>query len=426
MWKIKGAWPLFLSIFFTNFALMGHFVFTQKVIATHYSGSELLFWGALLQSFFLLPFLCLVVPASFFSNRFSKSRVIAWSSLVMTASFIATGVFYTLKFYNLAIFFTLLTASAFAVHSPAKYGILKEMFGTKLLGYANGFLQIFSVAALVLAALMVPGLDAVESSFDSAPTVKEFLRKTVAWPWVFMGVSLLSTVFAFFVPKVGREYASARHSSVMRNVVHTWKLPTVRACIVGISIFWAGVQIFVMTFQQDATGSATLALFKNGIFFAVIGLMLGSFIVARASKDFIETGLVPMGALGSSICLLLVPFLSSSVAIDVVFLLLGFFGSMFLVTLNALLQFNTVPTNSGRILAVSNLIQIVILAIFLGIETLIIHYTQKLFPNEQHLSFPIFFLLLALISFIGFTYSLKHLPQALLRSLLRTFFSPTG
>ena len=423
MWKIKGAWPLFLSIFFTNFALMGHFVFTQKVIATHYSGSELLFWGALLQSFFLLPFLCLVVPASFFSNRFSKSRVIAWSSMVMTASFIATGVFYTLKFYNLAIFFTLLTASAFAVHSPAKYGILKEMFGTKLLGYANGFLQIFSVAALVLAALMVPGLDAVESAFDSAPTVKEFLRKTVAWPWVFMGVSLLSTVFAFFVPKVGREYASARHSSVMRNVVHTWKLPTVRACIVGISIFWAGVQIFVTAFQQDATGSETLALFKSGIFFAVIGLMLGSFIVARASRDFIETGLVPMGALGSSICLLLVPFLSSGVAIDVVFLLLGFFGSMFLVTLNALLQFNTVPTNSGRILAVSNLIQIVILVIFLGIEMLIIHYTQKLFPNEQHLSFPIFFLLLALISFIGFAYSLKHLPQALLRSLLRTFFS---
>lgn len=423
MWKIKGSWPLFLSIFFTNFALMGHFVFTQKVIATHYSGPELLFWGALLQSFFLLPFICMVVPASFLSNRFSKSRVIAWSSLVMTASFIATGVFYTLKFYNLAIFFTLLTASAFALHSPAKYGILKEMFGTKLLGYANGFLQIFSVAALVLAALMVPGLDAVESTFDSAPTVKEFLRKTVAWPWVFMGVSLLSTVFAFLVPKVGREYASARRSSVVRNVVHTWKLPTVRACIVGISIFWAGVQIFVMVFQQDATGSETVALFKNGIFFAVIGLMLGSFIVARASKDFIETGLVPMGALGSSICLLLVPFLSSAVTVDIAFLLIGFFGSMFLVTLNALLQFNTVPTNSGRILAVSNLIQIVILGLFLGLETLIIHYTLKLFPNEQHLIFPIFFLLLALISFIGFAYSLKHLPQALLRSLLRTFFS---
>ncbi len=423
MWKIKGAWPLFLSVFFTNFALMGHFVFTQKVISTHYSGGELLFWSVLFQSFFLLPFICFVVPASFFSNRFSKSRVIAWSSLVMTASFIATGVFYTLKFYNLAIFFTILSASAFAMHSPAKYGILKEMFGTKLLAYANGFLQIFSVAALVLAALMVPGLDAVESTFDSAPTVKEFLRKTVAWPWVFMGVSLLSTIFAFFIPKVGREYASARRSSVVRNVVHTWKLPTVRSCIVGISIFWAGIQIFVTIFQQDSTASEIVARFKDGIFFAVIGLMLGSFIVARASKDFIETGLVPMGALGTSICLLLVPAFSSSVAVDVVFLWLGFFSSMFLVTLNALLQFNTVPTNSGRILAVSNLIQILILLLFLGVEALIIHYMQELFPDKQYLIFPTLFFLLALISFVGFTYSIKHLPQALLRSLLRTFFS---
>lgn len=423
MWKIKGVWPLLLSVFFTNFAVMGHFVFTQKVIATHYSGSELLFWNVLFQSFFLLPFIFMVVPASFFSNRFSKSRVIAWSSVVMTASLIATGVFYTLKFYNLAIFFTLLTAAAFAVHSPAKYGILKEMFGTKLLGYANGFLQVFTVLALVLAALMVPGLAAVESTFDSAPTVKEFLRKTVAWPWVIMTVSLLATVLAFFIPKVGREYASARRSSVVRNVVHTWKLPTVRACIVGISIFWAGVQIFVFVFQQDSTWNETIALFKNGIFFAVLGLMLGSLIVARASKDFIETGLVPMGALGSSICLLCIPFLSSPILIGIVFFLVGFFGAMFLVTLNALLQYNTEPTNSGRILAVSNLIQIVILGLFLGFETLVIHYTQKLFPDEQHLVFPIVFFLLALISFVGFAYSLKHLPQAMLRSLLRTFFS---
>ncbi|MEE3339211.1 MAG: MFS transporter [Hallerella sp.] len=423
MWKIKGAWPLFLSIFFTNFAVMGHFVFTQKVIATHYVGSQLLFWSALFQSFFLLPFVFMVVPASFFSNRFSKSRVIAWSSVVMTASLIATGVFYTLKFYNLAIFFTLLTASAFAIHSPAKYGVLKEMFGTKLLGYSNAFLQIFTVAALVLAALLVPGLDSVDATLNSAPTVKQFLRKAVAWPWVFMAVSLVATVLAFLIPKVGREYASVRRSSVVSNVVHTWKLPTVRACIVGISIFWAGVQIFVTVFQQDSNWSDSIALFKNGLIFAVLGLMLGSFIVARASKDFIETGLVPMGALGSSICFLLVPFLNSQFLVSVVFFLIGFFSSMFLVTLNALLQYNTVPTNSGRILAVSNLIQIVILGIFLGVETLIIHYTLRLFPDEHHAVFPVLFFLLAVISLVGFAYSLKHLPQALLRSLLRTFFS---
>ena len=341
----------------------------------------------------------------------------------MTASFIATGVFYTLKFYNLAIFFTLLTASAFAVHSPAKYGVLKEMFGTKLLGYSNAFLQIFSVAALVGAAILVPGLDSVDVTLNSAPTVKQFLRKAVAWPWVFMGVSLVSTVLAFFIPKVGREYASVRRSSVVNNVVHTWKLPAVRACIVGISIFWAGVQIFVTVFQQDSNWSDSIVLFKSGLIFAVLGLMIGSSIVARASKDFIETGLVPMGALGSSICFLLVPFLTTQFLVSFVFFLIGFFSSMFLVTLNALLQYNTVPTNSGRILAVSNLIQIVILGIFLGLETLIIHYTPRLFPDERHAIFPVLFFFLAVISLIGFAYSLKHLPQALLRSLLRTFFS---
>ena len=425
MWNVKGTLPLFLSIFGTTFAVMGHFVFTQKVLSTHYEGGELLFWSAWFQAFYLLPFIYMIVPASFFSNRFPKNRVLAWTSVVITASFIATGIFYTLKFYNLAIFFTLLTASAFAVHSPAKYGILKEMYGTKQLGFANAVLQIISVIALALAALLVPGLDSVESAFEGSLTVKEFLGKTVAWPWIFMGISALSTVAAFFVPSVRRGYASARRSSVFRNLAHTWKIPTVRACMVGISIFWIGVQIFVMVFQQQASASnETIALFKNGIFFAVIGLLLGSLIVARASREFIETGLVPMGALGSSICLVIVPFLSSQVAIAIAFFLVGTFSGMFLVTLNALLQFNTAPTNSGRILAVSNLIQIVLLGAFLGLETIVLHNVQKFFPEYQSWIFPGFFIAFAILSFIGFAYSLKHLPQALLRSLLRTFFSP--
>ena len=425
MWNVKGTLPLFLSIFGTTFAVMGHFVFTQKVLTTHYDGSQLQFWSACFQAFFLLPFIYMVVPASFFSNRFSKNRVLAWTSVVITASFIATGVFYTLKFYNLAIFFTLLTASAFAVHSPAKYGILKEMYGTKSLGFANAVLQVISVIALALAALLVPGLDAEDSAFDGSPTVKEFLSKTVAWPWVFMGISAISTLAAFFVPQVHRGYASARRSSVFRNLAHTWKIPMVRACMVGISIFWIGVQVFVMVFQQQtAAPNETLALFKNGIFFAILGLLLGSIIVGRASKDYIETGLVPMGALGSSVCLVIVPFLSSQVFIDVAFFLMGAFGGMFLVTLNALLQFNTTATNSGRILAVSNLIQIVLLGAFLGLESVVLYNVQTHFPEYRSWIFPGFFIALALISFVGFTYSLKHLPQALLRSLLRTFFSP--
>ena len=92
MWNVKGTLPLFLSIFGTTFAVMGHFVFTQKVLTTHYDGSQLQFWSACFQAFFLLPFIYMVVPASFFSNRFSKNRVLAWTSVVITASFIATGV----------------------------------------------------------------------------------------------------------------------------------------------------------------------------------------------------------------------------------------------------------------------------------------------------------------------------------------------
>ncbi|MCK9182151.1 MAG: MFS transporter [Fibrobacteraceae bacterium] len=415
MWKTKGTLPLFLSILGMTFATMGHFVFTQKVLANTCQGSDFLWRSALLQSFFLLPFIFMIVPASYFSNRFPKSRVIQWTSVVMTISLVAIAIFYTLGFGTLAFFFTLLLASAFAVHSPAKYGILKEMYGPKFLGYSNGCLQIFSVAALVLAALMIPGLDAVESAFDDAPTIKEFLRKAVAWPWVLAGVSLLSTVSSFFIPKVGREYASMKMSSAVITVTHTWRNPVVRACIVGIALFWGMVQVFVLVFQQDDS-LQVITLFKNSLGFAILGLMVGSVIVARASREFIETGLVPLGALGASLCMFAVPFLTSPVFVAILFFAIGLFGGMYVVTLNSLLQYNTRPANAGRILAVGNMVQIVALGVLLGLEMLVLRYTSVQDST-------VFFFATAVISFAGSLYAIKHLPQALIRSILRTFFS---
>ena len=131
MWKIKGTRPLFFSVAAATFVMMGHFIFTQKVIADAYPSSPFLWESAVLQGLFLLPFIFMIIPASYLSNKFQKSRVIQWSSVVMSVSMLCIALFYTLGFAYLGFWFTLLLTAAFAVHSPAKYGILKEMFGTR-------------------------------------------------------------------------------------------------------------------------------------------------------------------------------------------------------------------------------------------------------------------------------------------------------
>jgi acyl-[acyl-carrier-protein]-phospholipid O-acyltransferase/long-chain-fatty-acid--[acyl-carrier-protein] ligase len=204
MWKTKGTIPYFVSMFASTFVLMGHFIFTQKLISDTYAAEQFLWESALLQGLFLLPFVFMIVPASFLSNKFPKGRVITWTSVVMTLSVLCIAIFYTLDLAQLGYWFTLLLASAFAVHSPAKYGILKEMYGTRHLGYANAYLQVFSVAALICASwMMIGGLAFGRAAFNEIPTISELLSKTVALPWILLGFSVLSTIFFIFYSESG-------------------------------------------------------------------------------------------------------------------------------------------------------------------------------------------------------------------------------
>ncbi|MDR1759756.1 MAG: MFS transporter [Fibrobacter sp.] len=414
MWKTRGTIPYFISIFAATFVQMGHFVFTQKVLNSTYGTHQFLLESALLQGLFLLPFIFMIIPASYFSNKFPKEKVIAWTSAAMTVSMLLIALFYSLGFAQLGFWFTLLLASAFAVQSPAKYGILKEMFGTRYLGLSNAYLQIIMIAAMLVSSwLMIFGVSVVAHAV-AEPTIKLLLSKTVALPWILLGMSVLSTVMAFCIPKIGTESPKIRMRSPRKIFSSTWSSPVVRASILGLAILWGMIQVFVLVFQ-DTSGSQVMSVLQNSLVFTFVGLVIGSIVAGRASRDFIETGLIPLGALGTTLCMLLIPFTSHLLASGLLFALVGFFAGLLLVVLNSLIQFYTRPTNAGRIISVSNMIQIIVLGVFLGIYVLLLRYTPV---QTNHLFFG-----LAIISIIGFTWAIRKMPQALLRSLLRTFFS---
>ncbi|HHX16038.1 MAG TPA: MFS transporter [Fibrobacter sp.] len=415
MWKTKGTIRYFISVFATTFVQIGAFIYAQKVIASTTSGSEFLLESFLLQGLFLAPYIFMIVPASYFSNKFPKQKVLAWSSLFMTAAMIAMSVCTTMGMPKLAYWLTLALAAGFAINSPAKYGILKEMFGTPNLSYANAFLQLVSIASLVAASwVMTFGVGFATRTFSDSPSLLDFLSKSIAFPWILTGFSVLATVISFFIPKIGHEDPFSKVRSAKRTIVSTWSNKSVRATIIGLSMFWAMAQVFVLVFQ-DTSGVQSLSVLKNSLFHTFIGLTIGSFIAARVSQNFIETGLIPLGVLGAAFAMFLIPFTLNPFLLAILFSLIGLCGGLLLVPLNALLQFNTRPNTSGRILAVSNMVQAMVLAIFLLVYALLINYT-KITPHHLFVGFGLIFL-------AGFTWSISNMPQALLRSLLRLMFS---
>lgn len=415
MWKTKGTVRYFISVFAITFVQIGVFIYTQKVIARTASNQAFLWESLVLQGLFLLPYILMIVPASYFSNKFSKQKVLAFSSLFMTLSMIAMAVCTTVGFPKTAYWLTLALGAGFAIHSPAKYGILKEMFGTARLSYANAFLQLVSIAALITASwVMTSAVNWATRTFSDSPSLTDFLSKSIAFPWILTGFSVLATVMSFVIPKIGHEDPFLKMRSAKRTIVSTWSNKNVRATIIGLSMFWAMAQVFVLVFQ-DSSGVESLSVLKNSLVHTFIGLTIGSFIAAKVSQNFIETGLIPLGVLGASFSILLIPFTVNPIVLAILFGLVGLFGGLLLVPLNALLQFNTRPNTSGRIIAVSNMVQTIVLAVFLIVHALLLYYTEMT-PHQL-------FMGLGLIFLVGFTWSIYNMPQALLRSLLKLVFS---
>ncbi len=304
MWKTRGTTRYFLSILAMTFVQMGVFLYAQKILSGSFvdveSGQT---WQAfMLQIFFLAPYILMVFFAGFFTNKFSKNKVLAWSALTMTVFVIAQAVLVTCNCPRVAFWLSIGLSCGFAIHSAAKYGILKEMFGVRNLSYANAFLQIFGLGGIICASwLAVVGVNLINlESLQSYAAVHLITSKSIVIPWILAGVAVLGTVSSFLVPKVKYENKNVNIQNVKKHLSLGWRVPTLRASIIALSMFWALAQVFVLMYQ-DVSGSYDIDTIQNYLAFAIAGLMVGSIIAATKSRDFIETGFIPMGMIGVSV-----------------------------------------------------------------------------------------------------------------------------
>ncbi|MGC6567093.1 MAG: hypothetical protein ACON38_15960, partial [Akkermansiaceae bacterium] len=108
----------------------------------------------------VLPFVMFAPTAGWLADRFPKSRIIRWSSwfqmavLMLMGLGLWVGAFFgeesTSLALSLVIFAFFLLAVQSALLSPAKMGVVKELLGSKRLGFANGVLEGTVILAILL------------------------------------------------------------------------------------------------------------------------------------------------------------------------------------------------------------------------------------------------------------------------------------
>ena len=417
----------FLSFYgfaFTQVALSTALVAYMELEFSHAGFTAMGSWQFyVLHLLFLLPCVLLITPAGYFSDKFPKERVLRITTLLSLPAVALFGysvyaASLPLAFVAIGLFFVLQ-----AFQSPAKNGYMKELVGVRSLAKGSGILMILMFFTLVLSG----GLTAYAYMRIQQPAPDTLGQFQVLAPVgiVLVGLELLAVILSFRLPSIGvydetLKFPWKRYWNLLftrRKLSKLWVNRALRQSIIGLSMFW--VMIFLLVFViQDLFGSGSLfdrdILANYAIFGTAVGLLIGIFFAMRMSKDFIETGLIPMGTAGAAILIFLIPFIPRPYN-AIAFTLLGFCGGIYMIPMFSMLLYHTKPRSAGHVLAVSNGVQNLCIVLFEVIAVVLIR-----FLNLDRMSL---FFILGIVCLAGTVWALVAMPHTLLRQLMRSVLS---
>ena len=419
-----GAIPFFIAAFLNAFVDLGHKIVIQNTVYKLYDGAEQVILTAIVNGLILLPFLLLLSPAGFLSDKFYKSRVMqmsAWAAVVLTLCITAC---YYLGMFELAFAMTFLLAAQSAIYSPAKYGYIKELFGKARLSEANGAVSALSIVAILagsFAYTIVFELLYPENPANEA----EILRAIAPVGWLLVINSVIELVMMYRLPAVGVTNPKAHFD---KKAFFTGRLfwqdlkplghsRAIGLSVIGLAMFWSIGQVLLAAFPsflKATTGELNTLVVQAVLACTGIGIAIGSMAAGKVSRNYIELGLLPVGALGILSGLVVLTHLSSMWAFAGCFLWIGISGGLFIVPLNALIQFNAKGDALGRTLAANNWVQNLAMLSFLALTVAF---------ALMGLSSKTLLQLMVLVALIGSIYTLKQLPQAFVRFALASVIS---
>jgi len=425
LFRLAGFAPFMLMMFLNAFVDLGHKIVIQNTVFKVYDGQTQILLTAFVNALILLPFIGLLSPAGFIADRHPKPRVMQLSAAAAVA---LTGVItlcYYQGWFKLAFGMTLLLAVQSAFYSPAKFGYLREWAGKALLTSANGLAQAISIVAILSGILAFSVLFEQRLSATSFGSEADILRAIAPLGWLLVGCSLLEWWLSYRLAPVteapepppfrATDYLQGHY--LRRNLASLFGHRAIWLSIVGLAIFWGISQVLLAAFPAFAKaqlGLTNTVLIQGLLACSGIGIVLGSLAAGRASSRHIETGLVPLGALGVVISLWLLPTLHSSATIALTFTAIGFFGGLFIVPLNSLIQFHAPQRELGRILAGNNWVQNIVMLAFLSLTLLFAAWgldSRRLFQ------------LLAVVALAGAIYTVWQLPHSLVRLMVARLFA---
>jgi acyl-[acyl-carrier-protein]-phospholipid O-acyltransferase/long-chain-fatty-acid--[acyl-carrier-protein] ligase len=392
-------WTQFLGAFNDNLFKIVVSMLAVHMVAAERAGREL----SIVSAIFILPFLIFSGYAGQLADAYSKRTVLVVSkSLEIVAASIGliAFLFGHLQLTYASLFLIALQATFF---SPAKYGILPEILPDRDLSRANGLLEMSTFVAIVLGT-------AVGGYLLDASGNRVWIIGLVV-----VAVAIVGTATSVGIPRVE---AAAPEQRIDRNpwgeiwigVKALRRDRVLWLTVVGISYFWflgSLLQMVVVLFGKTTMGLGDTWV---GVLtaFAAIGIGAGSMAAGRLSGDKVELGLAPIGSIGMGVFAIVLAGSGGSFTLAAINLtLVGFFGGLFAVPLNALLQQRSGDREKGRLMATNNFLNMV--AIMLASAALSFLSDQLRLTPERML------MIFGALTLLSSVYVLSIVPEFLIR-----------
>ncbi len=418
--KYRGFFAYILVIFLNAFVDLGHKIVIQNTIFKVYEGQNQIILTAIVNALILLPFILLMSPAGFCSDKYPKNRVMRVTSWVAVFITLCITLFYYLGWFWPAFVMTFILALQSTFYSPAKYGFIKEMVGKEHLAAANGLVQMVTTISILAGIFIFSILFEYFLSDVFYNDLASVLNNIAPIGWGLVIFSLIELMLAYSLPQKTELNKSMRFSLkkyvrgqyLQHNMHVIWHRKVILFSVIGLAIFWSISQVMLAafpTYAEEVMKINNTVIVQGTLAWAGLGIMLGSVIAGRLSDTYIEIGMMPVGLVGIALCLFILPYLGNVYWQAFNFLIWGVFGGFVLIPLNALIQFHAAKDELGRIVAGSNFLRNCMMLCSLGLVAMFALYGL----NSENL-----FAILLVVSVAGTLYMLYKLPQSLLRFIV--------
>ena len=409
----------FLGAFNDNFFRTAMATFITYKITTMADSSKSII-VSLAVALFMLPFFLFSAIAGEFADRFSKDKLIKIikGAEVIIALLIVFG--FLTKNIPMLLFVLFLMGTQSSFFGPVKYSILPDILNKKQLIAGNGLIEAGTYGAILQGTIFGSVIITLNEMF---------------LPGIILGVAILGFLVSMFIPyqkpanpklKIDKNF----FRSTWKNMSFAKQNHDIFLCILGISWFWllgtALVSQIPSLAKNILNGNETLFTFLLTLFSCGIGL--GSLLCQFLVKGEITSKYVPISALLMTIFLAdlafatagyspsLFPinykdFLTTFAGKRIAFDLLAFAvcGGLYIVPLNAMLQFLAGEGTRSRVIASNNIINSLFMVLGSGACAVLLW---------MNFTIPTIFAVIALANALAAFYICLLLPHHIIRMIM--------